>query len=370
MSNEKAADAVLVKSSLTFDASGGDVRGISFDKGEETSLDDLYSFMKTTGFQATNVALAVDEINRMLVWEEEVEAAAIRCGDHMPFHRARCTIFLSFTSNMISSGVRETIKFLVKNKMVGAIVTSAGGIEEDIIKCLAPTVLGDFKLDGKALRLKGMNRLGNLIIPNANYCLFEDWVNPLLNKMTDEQIEQGVRWSPSEICRRLGKEINNDDSFLYWAYKNDIPVFSPAITDGSLGDMMYFHNYKRPEFVVDLVQDIRRINDIAMRACCTGMIILGGGVIKHHTCNANLMRNGAEYSVFINTGQEFDGSDSGASPDEAVSWGKIKSTASPVKVCSDATLVFPLIVSQTFVKDLKKREARNIDTVDNLMKKS
>lgn len=32
-------------------------------------------------------------------------------------------------------------------------------------------------------------------------------------------------------------------------------------------------------------------------------VILGGGVVKHHTCNANLMRNGAEYSVYINTGQ-------------------------------------------------------------------
>jgi deoxyhypusine synthase len=81
---------------------------------------------------------------------------------------------------------------------------------------------------------------------------------------------------------------------------------------------MYFHNYKRPEFFCDIVDDIRRINDIAVRAPGTGMIILGGGLVKHHTCNANLMRNGADFSVFINTGHEFDGSDSGASPDEAV----------------------------------------------------
>jgi len=81
---------------------------------------------------------------------------------------------------------------------------------------------------------------------------------------------------------------------------------------------MYFHNYKRPEFFCDIVDDIRRINDIAVRAPGTGMIILGGGLVKHHTCNANLMRNGADFAVFINTGHEFDGSDSGASPDEAV----------------------------------------------------
>lgn len=65
----------------------------------------------------------------------------------------------------------------------------------------------------------------------------------------------------------------------------------------------------------------------------TGMIILGGGLPKHHICNANMMRNGADYAVFINTGQEFDGSDSGARPDEAVSWGKIRGSAKTVKVC-------------------------------------
>lgn len=83
---------------------------------------------------------------------------------------------------------------------------------------------------------------------------------------------------------------------------------------------------------------------------------MGGGVIKHHTCNANLMRNGANFSVYINTGHEFDGSDSGASPDEAVSWGKIRVDAKPVKVSVDASIVFPLIVSQTFVKHMKKQE--------------
>lgn len=64
----------------------------------------------------------------------------------------------------------------------------------------------------------------------------------------------------------------------------------------------------------------------------SGMIILGGGLPKHHICNANMMRNGADYAVFINTAQEFDGSDSGARPDEAVSWGKIRGSAKTVKV--------------------------------------
>ena len=81
------------------------------------------------------------------------------------------------------------------------------------------------------------------------------------------------------------------------------------------------------------------------------MIILGGGVIKHHICNANLMRNGADYSIFINTAAEFDGSDAGAKPDEAISWGKIAPHAKPVKVYAECTLVLPILIGETFVRN-------------------
>ena len=158
-------------------------------------------------------------------------------------------------------------------------------------------------------------------------------------------------------------EINHHDSVLYWAAVNDIPVFCPALTDGSFGDMLYFHSYKKSGFFLDIGEDIRKINDLAVQSHATGMIILGGGLVKHHTCNANLMRNGADFSVYVNTGQEFDGSDSGASPDEAVSWGKIRITARPVKVNIDATIGFPLIVSQTFAKDVDKWMEETQDTV-------
>ena len=118
-------------------------------------------------------------------------------------------------------------------------------------------------------------------------------------------------------------------SIYYWCWKNEIPVYSPALTDGSIGDMIYFHSYSKPGLVLDIVEDIRGINNEAKFALNTGMILLGGGVIKHHICNANLMRNGADFSLFVNTGQEFDGSDTGAKPDEAVSWGKVTRALRP-----------------------------------------
>lgn len=131
-------------------------------------------------------------------------------------------------------------------------MTTAGGIEEDLIKCLAPTFLGDFHLDGRHLRDQGINRIGNLLVPNDNYCKFEEWVMPLLDEMLQEQKDTGRIWTPSRITQRLGERIDNPESVYYWAAKNKIPVFSPALTDGSLGDMIFFHSFKHPGLVVDI----------------------------------------------------------------------------------------------------------------------
>ena len=68
------------------------------------------------------------------------------------------------------------------------------------------------------------------------------------------------------MIHRLGKEINHEDSIYYWAYKNNIPVYSPAITDGSIGDMLYFHSYKNPGLVIDVVADIRAMDDETIKA--------------------------------------------------------------------------------------------------------
>lgn len=97
---------------------------------------------------------------------------------------------------------------------------------------------------------KGLNRIGNLLVPNDNYCKFEDWITPILDKMLEEQQSSKVRniflpidpqlyvcyqinhttfspffnlkkvlWTPSKLIARLGKEINDENSYLYWAYK-------------------------------------------------------------------------------------------------------------------------------------------------------
>lgn len=353
-----ATDAVLVKSEEMPEGTPT-VQGYDFNKGYD--LEEVMKAYKFMGFQGTNLGKAIDEVNRMITWrmsdEEWKESDGEDYKDPEVRKRTKCTIWLSYTSNQISAGNREVIRFLLQHKLVDVVVTTAGGIEEDFLKCFAPHFHGDFALPGVGLRKKGINRIGNLLVPNKNYCLFEDWMHPVLNEMHDMQEKEGKIWSPRTMIAHMGKRIDNEESVYYWAQKNDIPVFCPSLTDGSVGDMIFFHSYKRPGFILDIAQDIRGINDIALRCKRSGMLILGGGLVKHHVCNANLFRNGADYSVFINTGQEFDGSDSGARPDEAISWGKIRIDAKPVKVYADATLVFPLLVACTFAKHFHETTA-------------
>lgn len=262
----------------------------------------------------------------------------------------QCTIFFGYTSNIVSSGLRENIKFLVQHNLIDCLVTTAGGIEEDFIKCMAPTFLGSFELEGRMLRDKGINRIGNLLVPNDNYCVFENWIMPLFDEMLDEQKTKGTLWTPSKMIQRLGERIDNEESIYYWAAKNKIPVFCPALSDGSLGDMMYFHSFRNPGLILDILEDLRRINKIAMKAKESGIIAVGSGVTKHHMMKANCIRDGADYCVFLNTAVEYDGSDSGASPDESIAAGKIKPEAEPVKLFCEASLVLPLIISETFCK--------------------
>ena len=127
--------------------------------------------------------MAVKEIERMRAWRlSDVPITENEDDDYKDPQVRRNTkakIFLAYTSNMISSGVREVIRYLVQHKHVDVLVTTGGGIEEDLMKCLAPHYLGDFGLKGAALRKKGINRIGTLLVPHRNYCQFEDGLPPL-----------------------------------------------------------------------------------------------------------------------------------------------------------------------------------------------
>lgn len=108
-----------------------------------------------------------------------------------------------------------------------------------IILKKAPTISGDFNLSGSQLRTDGINRIGNLLVPNDNYCKFEDWIMPIFDKMVDEQNEQAINWTPSKIIKRLGKEIDNPDSIYYWAYKVKFDLYFNITGDNKIFSLIF-----------------------------------------------------------------------------------------------------------------------------------
>ena len=304
------------------------IKGHDFNKNN--NYQDIINSFKTTGHQASEFGKAIEITNAMI--------------------QEKATIFLGYTSNLVSSGLRDIFRYLVQNKKVQVVVTTAGGIEEDIIKCLHPFYLGDFKSQGKELREKGINRIGNIFVPNDAYIKFEQFMQPLLEELYQNQKKTNQPINPSDIIWKLGEKINNPESICYHAWKNQIRIYCPALTDGAIGDNIYFFKFKHPDFQVDITEDCKRLNDTTIGLAKSGLIILGSGVVKHSILNANMLRNGADYAVYINTAQEYDGSDAGASPDEAVSWGKILPNAKSIKVFGDATILFPILVAETFAK--------------------
>ncbi|MFH1325449.1 MAG: deoxyhypusine synthase [archaeon] len=322
--NEMISREAILKKSKELE--GISVKGYDFNKGVDYG--ELMKSFSSTGFQASHFWKAI-EITRKMI-EDKV------------------TIFLGCTSNLITSGLRDVIRHLAEKKKIDVFVTTAGGIEEDLIKCFGDFKLGKFSASGELLREEGINRTGNIFVPNSRYIKYEEFMIPILEKIYKEQEESGKIISVSEFIKILGREINNPESVLYWCWKNDIDVYCPAITDGSTGDMIHFFMYKHPDFKIDIADDIHKLNEYTITRKKTGMILLGKGIMKHHICNANLMRNGADYAVYINTGEEWDGADSNARPDEAVSWGKMKGKGEAIKVFGDATILFPLLVAETW----------------------
>ncbi|MBI2085686.1 MAG: deoxyhypusine synthase [Candidatus Aenigmarchaeota archaeon] len=297
-----------------------EIKGLNISK--DITIGEFLKKIRHTGFQATNLGKAVEIIDKMKL--------------------DNATIFLSFTSNMASSGLRDVFAYLVKNKLVDVIITSVGSVEEDLIKSKMPFLLGSFDMDDVELHKKGINRIGNILVPNNRYGHLEKVLQPFFKKMHEKQKRSGKMISPSELIAELGT-LAGEDSFIYWAAKNEIPVFCPAITDGAFGLQTFFYKQDHKDFGIDATADMQRLAEIVLQSKRTGAIILGGGVAKHHTIGVNILRDGLDYAVYVTTAGEGDGSVAGARPKEAKSWSKLKEDANSVCVEGDATIIFSLL---------------------------
>lgn len=255
----------------------------------------------------------------------------------------KATIFLSFPACIISTGTRGVIRYLVENKLVDVIITTCGTLDHDLARVWADYYHGDFRMDDRKLHQQGINRLGNIIIPNESYgILLERKIQPILEEIYDSgKKELGTR----EIIEEFGKRVKDRNSIIYWAHRNDIPIYVPGITDGAFGSQIWLFSQTHRDFKINLLKDEQELSDIVFSAKATGALMLGGGISKHHTIWWNQFRDGLDYAVYITTAVEYDGSLSGAPVREAVSWGKVKEDARYITVEGDVTLILPLMIA-------------------------
>jgi deoxyhypusine synthase len=296
---------------------------------ENMKLSEILEYYKESGgFTSAKLGTAEDILIRM-------------------FKDKNTTRFLSFPADIISTGTRGVIKELVKRKLVDVIITTCGMLDHDLARSFKSYYHGSFMLDDAMLYQKGINRLGNVLIPNDSYGLIiESKMQDFLESVTAAK----KRWGVRELVYELGKYINNKDSILYWASKNNIPVFVPGITDGAVGSQLWSFWERNRDFSIDLLLDEHELSDYIFSAKKTGALMVGGGISKHHTIWWNQFKGGLDYAVYITTAEEYDGSLSGARLREAVSWGKIKAKAKYITVEGDATIILPILVGSIISK--------------------
>jgi deoxyhypusine synthase len=192
-------------------------------------------------------------------------------------------------------------------------------------------------------------------VPNDSYGII---IEQKIQAMLQDLYKEGKReLSTSELAHEIGLRCCNETSILYWAAKNNIPVFIPGITDGAVGYQLWFFSQDHHDFKINLLKDEGDLSNIVFDAKESGALIVGGGISKHHTIWWNQFKDGLNYVVYITTADEWDGSLSGARPREAVSWGKINEKAKRIMIEGDATVVMPIMTSALLDRLSKKKNA-------------
>jgi deoxyhypusine synthase len=256
--------------------------------------------------------------------------------------------FLSFTGNLISTGLRGIIAQLIDSGLFDVVITTCGTVDHDIARSTGGRYLkGEFDADDRELKNKGIHRLGNVFIPSSSY-------GELIEEFTEKLVEELVKikkvWGVRELMHEVGKRLAHDrNSVLGAAYRSGVKVYVPGIVDGSFGTNLFIKS-QFTGFSLDLFKDMKELSDMIFGSRKSAALIVGGGISKHHTIWWNQFKDGLDYAVYITTAIEWDGSLSGARTKEAVSWGKIKKEGKHVTVYGDATVILPIITSYVLKK--------------------
>ncbi len=321
---------MTIENSVPIKEIGGPVKDMTIN--DKTSIEGIFAEMaKSGGFESKNLHDGLEIISKMITDKQ-------------------CLRFCSFVGAVISTGLRGIIRDMAKKKWFDVMVTTCGALDHDIARHYAEYKEGSFTMDDAQLAEQNIHRLGSVLVPLDSY-------GPIIEKKMQEFLTQAYEngkksMTTADICKMIGQHMK-EDSFLYWAAKNDIDVIVPGIMDGAVGSQIWMFAQNHPDFELNIIGDSVRLSEHVFKAKKSGAFMIGGGISKHHTLWWNQYRGGLDYAFYITTAQEFDGSLSGALVREAISWGKVTPNAKQATLHAEVTTVMPFLYA-ALLERLKK----------------
>jgi len=297
-----------------------------------TSIEKIFEELsKSGGFESVNLSEGLEILSDMI------------CDE-------KCLKFISFVAAVISTGLRGIIKDMIKNNWFNVVTTTCGALDHDIARHYSHYKEGSFTMDDVELADQNIHRLGNILVPMESYGpIIEEKMQAFL----EEEYQKGVKeMSSADICKMIGSHLGQD-SFLYWAFKNNVKVIVPGIMDGAVGSQIWMFSQKHSDFKLNLISDANLLSGLVFKAEKSGALMIGGGISKHHALWWNQYREGLDYAFYITTAQEYDGSLSGALVREAISWGKVTQKAKQATLHAEVTTILPFIYA-ALLSRLKK----------------
>lgn len=252
------------------------------------------------------------------------------------------TVFLTLAGAIVPAGFRRIIADLIDNGYVNVLVTTGSNMVHDMVEALGYRhSIGTFAAEDRRLRKENIGRIGNIYIRQEAFQGLEKWLFQTVESIPEEKRR---RISAAELLNEFGKRIKDKESILSVAARKSVPIICPALVDSIAGFQLWMFGQDKM-LRVDPLLDVSLLMDKVYEAQKSGIIILGGGVPKHFALFANTFREGVDAAVQITMDRPEPGGLSGASLDEAISWGKVKPKGRAATVVCDITIAFPLIVA-------------------------
>lgn len=249
------------------------------------------------------------------------------------------TKFFGLAGAMVPAGMGGIVSDLMKNGHIDVLVSTGANLTHDIIEAIGCRHFhGNAFCNDIELRHDEINRIYDVYLPNDAFEHFETFMQEVFGTLEPESTI-----SISALLRHLGSHLKS--GILHTAAGKNIPVYCPAVQDSMVG-LQYWLFSQTNKVTVDAFADMPSLMDICFTTKKAGALLIGGGVPKNFILQSMLMTpNGFDYAVQL-TGDRPDlGGLSGATLDEARSWGKITEEAQAVTVYGDATITFPVLVA-------------------------